>query len=87
MRSQIRVLPGQRSRQGYQEETSMMQQELVAIRLRELEHSAEQYRLAATYAQKPGSTTRHVLGTLGVLFVKVGTKLKQLEAQGAAQAA
>jgi hypothetical protein len=65
----------------------MMQEELVAIRLRELEHNVEQHRLAAAYAGEHGSATRHALWTLGVLFVKVGTKLKQLEAQSAAQAA
>jgi hypothetical protein len=65
----------------------MMQQELVAIRLLELERSAEQYRLAATCAREGGSVTRHALWTLGVLFVKVGTRLKQLEPQAATQAA
>lgn len=65
----------------------MMQQELVAIRLRELERSAEQYRLAAACTGERVSITRHALWTLGVLFVKVGMRLKQLEPQSAPQAA
>jgi hypothetical protein len=65
----------------------MMQQELVTIRLLELERSVEQYRLAAACTHERGSVTRHALWTLGVWFVKVGTRLKQLEPQSAAQAA
>ncbi len=54
-----------------------LQERQVVMHLQELERERAQYRLLAQLPHK--QSVRHSIGSLGMLLVKVGTKLQQVE--------
>ncbi|GHO92992.1 hypothetical protein KSF_030400 [Reticulibacter mediterranei] len=52
---------------------------------RELQQEVEQQRLLARFPGQSNSTVRHAIGQCGVILIRVGMKLKQVEMHGKPQ--
>jgi hypothetical protein len=57
----------------------------ITARRRELQQEAEQQRLLAHLSSRHNSTVRRAIGQCGVILVRVGMKLKQVEMHGKPQ--